>query len=44
MTKTLLTKIVIGVLATGTVGTVGLVVASKVPATAQYIEQVPVLQ
>ena len=44
MTKALLTKILIGVFATGTVGTVGLVVASKVPATAQYIEQVPVLQ
>lgn len=44
MAKTLLTKIVIGVLATGIIGTVGLVVASKIPVTAQYIEQVPVLQ
>ena len=38
MTKTLLTKIVIGVLATSTVGTVGLVVASKVPVTAPVVK------
>lgn len=43
MTKTLLTKIVIGVLATGTVGTVGLVVASKVPATSQAVKSVPAI-
>lgn len=43
MTKTLLTKIVIGVLATGTVGTVGLVVASKNPATAETVKSVPVV-
>lgn len=43
MTKTLLTKIVIGVLATGTVGTVGLVVASKIPATAETIKSIPVV-
>ncbi len=43
MTKTLLTKIIIGVLATGTVGTVGLVVASKNPTTAQAVKSVPVI-
>lgn len=43
MTKTLLTKIVIGVLATGTVGTVGLVVASKNPTTAQSVKSVPAI-
>ncbi len=43
MTKTLLTKIVIGVLATGTVGTVGLVVASRIPATAETIKSIPVV-
>lgn len=43
MTKTLLTKIVIGVLATGTVGTVGLVVASKVPVTSQAVKSVPTI-
>lgn len=43
MTKTLLTKIVIGVLATGTVGTVGLVVASKNPTTAQAVKSVPAI-
>lgn len=43
MTKTLLTKIVIGVLATGTVGTVGLVVASKVPVTAPVVKSIPVV-
>lgn len=43
MTKTLLTKIVIGVLATGTVGTVGLVVASKNPSTTETVKSVPVI-
>ena len=43
MTKTLLTKIVIGVLATGTVGTVGLVVASKNPVTAPVVKSIPVV-
>lgn len=43
MTKTLLTKIVIGVLATATVGTVGLVVASKVPVTSQAVKSVPAI-
>lgn len=43
MTKTLLTKIVIGVLATGTVGTVGLVVASKNPTTSQAVKSVPAI-
>ena len=43
MTKALLTKIVIGVLATGTVGTVGLVVASKNPVTSQVVKSVPAI-
>lgn len=43
MTKTLLTKIVIGVLATGTVGTVSLVVASKNPATAEKVKSIPIV-
>lgn len=43
MTKALLTKIVIGVLATGTVGTVGLVVASKNPLTSQAVKSVPAI-
>lgn len=43
MTKTLLTKILIGLLATGTVGTVGLVVASKIPVTSQAVKSVPAL-
>lgn len=43
MTKTLLTKIVIGVLATDTVGTVGLVVASKNPTTSQAVKSVPAI-
>lgn len=43
MTKALLTKILIGVFATGTVGTVGLVVASKNPVTTQAVKSVPVI-
>lgn len=43
MTKTLLTKIIIGILATGTVGTVGLVVASKIPVTSQVVKSVPAI-
>ncbi len=43
MTKALLTKIVISVLATGTVGTVGLVVASKNSLTSQAVKSVPAI-
>ena len=43
MTKALLTKIIIGVFATGTVGTVGLVVASKNPLTSQAVKSVPAI-
>lgn len=43
MTKALLTKILIGVFATGTVGTVGLVVASKTPVTSQAVKSVPAI-
>lgn len=43
LAKSLLTKILIGVLATVTVGTVGLVVASKIPVISQAVKSVPAI-